>query len=226
MFDTLTPRSKPGDFETMARARSDPGGFLPEARTGAREAAAHMKDLAERFAETVEHGLPPRLDALGERDLARPGEKRRASHLPQVHSHRIAGKPDVVSARPGYSGGRSRFRTPFLDAGLRFLALGDGDTQLGQHRHRVFDPIGAGLAWRQRLVQFVMGDVAALPPAREHLCNRCSREIEDRPVGRLLVSLCSRPPLDLIRRHHVRSARDRYRFDSSTTIRPWPRLTK
>ena len=27
MFDTLTPHSKPGDFETMARARPDPGGF-------------------------------------------------------------------------------------------------------------------------------------------------------------------------------------------------------
>ena len=51
MFDTLTPRSTTGDFETMARARPDPGGFLPEARTGAREAAAHMKDLAERFAK-------------------------------------------------------------------------------------------------------------------------------------------------------------------------------
>ena len=35
----------------MPGARPDPGGFLPEARTGAREAAAHMKDLAERFAE-------------------------------------------------------------------------------------------------------------------------------------------------------------------------------
>ena len=51
MFDTLTPFSKPGDFETMPCARPDPGGFLPEARTGAREAAGHMKDLAERFAE-------------------------------------------------------------------------------------------------------------------------------------------------------------------------------
>ena len=40
MFDTLTPRSTTGEFETMARARPDPGGFLPEARTGAREAAA------------------------------------------------------------------------------------------------------------------------------------------------------------------------------------------
>ena len=51
MFDTLTPHSKPGDFETMPCARPDPGGFPPEARTGTREAAAHMKNLAERFAE-------------------------------------------------------------------------------------------------------------------------------------------------------------------------------
>ena len=51
MFDTLTPRSATGDYETMPCARPDPGGFLPEARTGTREAAAHMKDLAERFAE-------------------------------------------------------------------------------------------------------------------------------------------------------------------------------
>ena len=51
MFDTLTPRSTTGEFETMLCARPDPGGFLPEARIGTREAAAHMKDLAERFAE-------------------------------------------------------------------------------------------------------------------------------------------------------------------------------
>ena len=51
MFDTLTAPRDTGEFETMPGARPDPGGFLPEARTCAREAAAHMKDLAERFAE-------------------------------------------------------------------------------------------------------------------------------------------------------------------------------
>ena len=51
MFDTLTAPRDTRDFKTMASARPDPGGFLPEARTGVREAAAHMKDLAERFAE-------------------------------------------------------------------------------------------------------------------------------------------------------------------------------
>ena len=38
-------------FNTVAGCWPDPGGFLPEARTGAREAARHMKNLAERFAE-------------------------------------------------------------------------------------------------------------------------------------------------------------------------------
>ena len=51
MFDTLTARSTTGEFETIPGTRPDHGGFLPEARTGTREAAAHMKDLAERFAE-------------------------------------------------------------------------------------------------------------------------------------------------------------------------------
>ena len=51
MFDTLTPSSTTGDFETTPCTRPVPGEFRPEARTGAREAAAHMKDLAERFAE-------------------------------------------------------------------------------------------------------------------------------------------------------------------------------
>ena len=51
MFDTLTPRSTTGEYETMPCARPDPGTFLTEARTGTRETAGHMKDLAERFAE-------------------------------------------------------------------------------------------------------------------------------------------------------------------------------
>ena len=51
MFDTLTPRSTTGEFKTMPCARPDTGGFLLEARTGTHESAAHMKDMAERFAE-------------------------------------------------------------------------------------------------------------------------------------------------------------------------------
>ena len=51
MFDTLTAPRDTGEFETIPGTRPDSDGFMPEARTGAREAATHMKDLAERFAE-------------------------------------------------------------------------------------------------------------------------------------------------------------------------------
>ena len=51
MLDTLTAPRDEDDLNTGAGCPPDPGGFLPEARTGAREAAGHMKDLAERFAE-------------------------------------------------------------------------------------------------------------------------------------------------------------------------------
>ena len=51
MLETLTLPRDEDDFNTVAGCRPDPGGFLTEARTGTREAAAHMKDLAERFAE-------------------------------------------------------------------------------------------------------------------------------------------------------------------------------
>ena len=50
MLDSLTPPRDEDQPTAMAASRPDPGGFLQEARTGAREAAAHMKDLAERFA--------------------------------------------------------------------------------------------------------------------------------------------------------------------------------
>ena len=51
MLDAMTPHRDADDFNTMAACRHDPDEFLTEARTGAREAAAHMKNLAERFAE-------------------------------------------------------------------------------------------------------------------------------------------------------------------------------
>ena len=50
MFDTLTLPRDDDEFTAAAGGPPDPGSFLREARTGAREAAAHMKDLAERFA--------------------------------------------------------------------------------------------------------------------------------------------------------------------------------
>ena len=51
MLDTLTAPRDEADLNTGAGCRPDPGGFLLEARTRATEAAGHMKDLAERFAD-------------------------------------------------------------------------------------------------------------------------------------------------------------------------------
>ena len=89
MFDTLTPRSTTGEFETMPCARPDPGGFLPEARTGAREAAAHMKDLAERFAEL--RNAIMRLPGNPSRD-DRAGLRHRLLHL-ETHLDEREGQP-------------------------------------------------------------------------------------------------------------------------------------
>ena len=50
MLDTLTPPRDQDQSTMVAGSRPDSGNFLQEARTGAREAAAHMKELAERFA--------------------------------------------------------------------------------------------------------------------------------------------------------------------------------
>ena len=50
MLDTLTPPRDDDQFTAAAGGRPDPSGFLQEAHTGAREAVAHMKDLAESFA--------------------------------------------------------------------------------------------------------------------------------------------------------------------------------
>ena len=49
------------------------------------------------------------------------------------------------------------------------LGLDDVDAHLGQHRHRVLDLLGGHLVGRQGGVQLVIGDVAALLPARHEL---------------------------------------------------------
>ena len=51
MLDTMTQHRDVDPFNTMAVCRPDPGEFLTEVRTGAREAAAYMKNLTEHFAE-------------------------------------------------------------------------------------------------------------------------------------------------------------------------------
>ena len=55
---------------------------------------------------------------------------------------------------------------------LALLALDDVDAHLGEHRHRVLDLLGGHLVGRQRGVQLVIGDVAALLAPRQHLLDR------------------------------------------------------
>ena len=81
MLDTLTSHRDTGDFNTVPGSWPDPGGFLPEARTGASEAAAHMKDLAKRFAEL--RNAIMRLPGNPSRD-DRAGLRRRLLHLEQT----------------------------------------------------------------------------------------------------------------------------------------------
>ena len=89
MLDTLTPHRDADDFNTVPGTRPDPGGFLPEARTGAREAAAHMKDLAERFAEL--RNAVMRLPGNPSRD-DRAGLRHRLLHL-ETHPDEREGQP-------------------------------------------------------------------------------------------------------------------------------------
>ena len=75
MLATHRPLSTTSDLNTIADTRTDPGGHLTEAHTGAREAAAQMKDLAERFAElrnTVVH-LPDKPSCDDRTGLRHPG---------------------------------------------------------------------------------------------------------------------------------------------------------
>ena len=95
MLDTLTAPRDEDDFITVAGCRSDPGGFLPEARTGAREAAGHMKDLAERFAEL--RNAIMRLPGNPSRD-DRAGLRHRLLHLENTLMSARGSLDDVIIA--------------------------------------------------------------------------------------------------------------------------------
>ena len=88
MFDTVTPFS-------MTGSRPDPGGFLPEARTGAREAADHMKDLAERFANL--RNATMRLPENPSYD-DRAGLRHRLLHLENTLMCAMGSRDDVIIA--------------------------------------------------------------------------------------------------------------------------------
>ena len=107
-------------------------------------------------------------------------------HLAQVHAHRVVGAADVVVVEIA-----ARLAVGLLGLGggrlLVLLALDDVDAELGQHRHRVLDLLRGHLVGGQRGVQLVVGDVATLPPAGQHLLDRSGEDVEQRRLGGLLA---------------------------------------
>ena len=111
MLDTLTAPRDEDDLNTLAHCRPEACGFLPQGRTGAREAAAHMKDLAERFAELRNAvmrlpgnpsyddraGLRHRLLHLENTLDEREGQPRRRHHC---HCRRKRRGPVITANRP------------------------------------------------------------------------------------------------------------------------------
>ena len=125
-----------------------------------------------------------------------------AAHLAQIHAHRIVGAADIVVV--DIAGGLA-FLVLFLvfasassaspRPALRLLALDDVDAHLGEHRHRVLDLLGGHLLRRQRGVQLVIGDVAALLAAREHLLDGGADAVHQRAVAGLLTRFPALPLL-------------------------------
>ena len=99
MLDTHRPLSTTSDLNTIAGTRTDPGGHLTEARTGAREAAAQMKDLAERFAEL--RNAVVRLPDKPSCD-DRTGLRHRLLHLEHTVMSARGRLDDIIIASPSY----------------------------------------------------------------------------------------------------------------------------
>ena len=78
---------------------------------------------------------------------------------------------------------------------LALLALDDVDAELGEHRHRVLDLLRGHLVLRQRGVQLVIGQIAALLAARHHLLDRRSRSCRGAGLQPLLPGFRPYPPL-------------------------------
>ena len=104
MLDTLTAPRDEDDFNTVAECRPDRGGFLPEARTSTREAAGHMKNLAERDHASARHSVlprprraPPPASPSREHLDGREGQPRRRHHC---HCRRKRLVPVITANRP------------------------------------------------------------------------------------------------------------------------------
>src|SRR6266568_1130963 len=86
---------------------------------------------------------------------------------------------------------------PFLLLGL--LGLDDVDAHLVEHRQRVLDLLGVDLLGRHHRVELLIGDIAALLGALDHLADGGIRKVEQRAVRGLGGFLLRRLVLGLLR---------------------------
>jgi hypothetical protein len=147
------------------------------------------------LAQAPDHRVAAGLDALGDGDLALAGEQFDRTHLAKIHADGIVGAidrlllllDDVALALAGLAA----VVGAVVDLGfvavlvVGFLGLDDVDAHLAQRGHDVLDLLV--LVLRQRLVQLVISDVAALLAAGDQLLDRRIVEVDQRRIAAFLL---------------------------------------
>ena len=120
------------------------------------------------------------------------------AHLAQIHAHRIVGAVDGFllllddEGLAASAGPRPRRRVSSRARVLvALVVLDDVDAHLVQGRHDVLDLLAGHLVLRQRLVEFVVGDDAALLGAGDQLLDRGFVEVDERRIAGLVFSSVS-----------------------------------
>src|SRR5947209_4211416 len=123
--------------------------------------------------------------AASEIELSSPSP---SSPSPSASASSSAAASSSASASSSSGSPAAGFALALLGLGLgrllAFLSFDQVDAELGQHRHGVFDLVRRDLIGRQRGVQLVIGQIAALLAARHHLLDRDRDRIEKRAFGR------------------------------------------
>ena len=89
---------------------------------------------------------------------------------------------------PRRSPGRRR-RRPAVGGLFAVIAVDDVDAHLREHGHGVLDLLGGHLLLRQRRVELVIGDVAALLGLRDQLLDRRADTVEQRSVALVFLAI-------------------------------------
>jgi hypothetical protein len=150
------------------------------------------RDRHRALADAADHLVLAGLDALGDLDLALAAQQLDAAHLAQVHADGIVGAPEllILAGRLGRDHRRlGRLGLRCRGSVFRLLGLDDVDAGLGQHRHRVLDLLGGHFVGRQRGVQLVIGDVAALLALLDELLQLGPERVQQGSVGSLLAGV-------------------------------------